>query len=83
VFTQGSQPTIIAHEGTISTFPVDPLPADKLVDTNGAGDAFVGGFLAQLSLGKPLSECVRAGHFAARVIIQNSGCTFPKMCSYV
>ena len=24
------------------------MPADKLVDTNGAGDAFVGGFLSQL-----------------------------------
>ena len=24
------------------------MPAEKLVDTNGAGDAFVGGFLSQL-----------------------------------
>lgn len=27
---------------------VTRVPADKLVDTNGAGDAFVGGFLSQL-----------------------------------
>jgi adenosine kinase len=54
-----------------------------LVDTNGAGDAFCGGFLAQMVLGKPVSESVRAGHFAARTIIQNSGCAFPKECNFI
>jgi adenosine kinase len=56
---------------------------ELLVDTNGAGDAFVGGFLSQLVLEKSIAECVRAGHFAARTIIQRSGCTFPKECNYV
>ena len=41
------------------------------------------GFLAQLYLKKPLAECVRAGHWAARTIIQRSGCSFPKECTYV
>lgn len=82
VFTQGAQATIVAANGEVQVFPVDPLPADKLVDTNGAGDAFVGGFLSQLVQDKPLSECVRAGHFASREIIQRSGCTFPKECSF-
>ena len=27
---------------------VTRIPGDQLVDTNGAGDAFVGGFLSQL-----------------------------------
>ena len=48
----------------------------------GAGDAFVGGFLSQLIQGKPLADCVRAGHYASRVIIQRSGCTFPKECDF-
>jgi adenosine kinase len=69
--------------GKVEEFPVDPLPKELLVDTNGAGDAFVGGFLSQLLLGKGLDECVRAAHFAARVVIQRSGCTFPKECSFV
>jgi sugar/nucleoside kinase (ribokinase family) len=55
---------------------------EKLVDTNGAGDAFVGGFLSELVKGKGLEECVKAGHWASRVIIQRSGCTFPKVCEY-
>jgi len=83
VFTQGADATVVACEGTVTTYAVDPLPKELLVDTNGAGDAFVGGFLSQLYLGKAYSECIRAGHWASRVIIQRSGCTFPKECEYV
>ena len=83
VFTQGSLPTIVASEGKVTSFPVEPLPRELLIDTNGAGDAFVGGYLAQLVLGKPIAESVRAGNFAARAIIQRSGCSFPKECGYI
>ena len=83
VFTQGAQSTIIASEGKVTVFPVDALPRELLVDTNGAGDAFVGGFLSQLVREKPIAECVRAGNYAARVIIQHSGCTFPRECGFI
>jgi len=82
VFTQGSEKTIVAKEGEVLEFPVEALPKEQLVDTNGAGDAFVGGFLAQLLKGAPVGECVRAGHWASRVIIQRSGCTFPEQCDF-
>jgi adenosine kinase len=78
VFTQGADPTVVALNGKISKYPVTRVPADKLVDTNGAGDAFVGGFLSQLVAGKDISECVRAGHYAGGVIVQRGGCTFPE-----
>ena len=42
----------------------------------GAGDAFVGGFLASLD------QNVEAGHFAARFIIQQSGCQLVKPCTF-
>lgn len=77
VITQGADPTVVALGGRIQKFPVTRVPADKLVDTNGAGDAFVGGFLSQLVCGKDVAECVRAGSYAAGVIVQRSGCTFP------
>lgn len=82
VFTQGADSTIVAVGGKVMTFPVEKLAKELLVDTNGAGDAFVGGFLSQLVRDKPLEECVRAGHFAARTIIQRSGCSFPKECNF-
>jgi adenosine kinase len=43
-----------------------------------AGDAFVGGFLSQLVHAKSIEDCVRAGCYAANVIIQRSGCTYPE-----
>lgn len=77
VFTQGKEPTLVACGGVLSSFDVPLLPKEKLVDTNGAGDAFVGGFLALLAKGADLETCVRAGHYAAREIIQVSGCKIP------
>jgi adenosine kinase len=38
----------VVKEGVVTSYPVELLPKEKLVDTNGAGDAFVGGFLAQV-----------------------------------
>jgi adenosine kinase len=82
VFTQGSQSTIVACDGKVSEYAVEPLAKEELVDTNGAGDAFVGGFLSQLIMGKGVDECVKAGHYAARYIIQTSGTTLDKPCEY-
>eukprot|EP01027_Heterolobosea_sp_BB2_P020370 GEZU01029066.1.p1 GENE.GEZU01029066.1~~GEZU01029066.1.p1 ORF type:complete len:349 (+),score=172.27 GEZU01029066.1:88-1134(+) len=78
VFTQGKDPVIVAVNGEVQTFPVPALDSSKIVDTNGAGDAFVGGFLSRLAAGKDIAECVAAGNYAAQVIIQRSGCTFPE-----
>lgn len=83
VFTQGADATIVAVGGNVTSYGVDPLPKAQLVDTNGAGDAFVGGFLSRLAMGADYAECVRAGHFASRVIIQRSGCTFPSTCDFI
>jgi adenosine kinase len=79
VITQGADPTIIARSGGIETYPITPLTKDQIVDTNGAGDAFVGGFLAKLvELGAGNDAvCAKSGADAACVIVQRSGCTFP------
>ncbi|KAL3918262.1 MAG: hypothetical protein SGILL_004318 [Bacillariaceae sp.] len=82
VFTQGSQSTIVACDGKVTEYAVDPLAKELLVDTNGAGDAFVGGFLSQLVNGKDTEACVKAGHYAAKYIIQTSGTQFDKACDY-
>ncbi|CAL1578074.1 unnamed protein product [Knipowitschia caucasica] len=78
VFTQGKDETIMALSDKIETYPVIKIDPKDLVDTNGAGDAFVGGFLSELVQMKPLDQCVKAGHYAANVIIQRAGCTFPE-----
>ncbi|KAL0409927.1 UNVERIFIED_CONTAM: Adenosine kinase [Sesamum latifolium] len=70
VITQGADLVVVAEDGKVTLFPVTLLPKEKLVDTNVAGDAFVGGFLSQMVLQKPIRECIRAGSYAANVIIQ-------------
>eukprot|EP00475_Leptophrys_vorax_P043123 TRINITY_DN8193_c0_g1_i1.p1 TRINITY_DN8193_c0_g1~~TRINITY_DN8193_c0_g1_i1.p1 ORF type:complete len:353 (-),score=60.30 TRINITY_DN8193_c0_g1_i1:238-1236(-) len=78
VITQGKDDTVVAADGKVTTYPVILVKKEDLVDTNGAGDSFVGGFLSQLVQGKAMAECIRAGNYAANVIIQRSGCTFPE-----
>lgn len=76
VITQGSLPTLLVYEGKLTQFEVKKLEAHQITDTNGAGDAFVGGFLAQFIQKKPIEICIKCGMWAAREIIQRSGCTF-------
>lgn len=83
VFTQGSEPTIVSVGGVVTEYPVAVLDKELIVDTNGAGDAFVGGFLAAIIEKKSIPEAVRQGTFAARTIIQFSGCCFPKTCNFI
>jgi len=77
LITQGALPTVVAENGTLKEYPVLAIDSDDIVDTNGAGDAFVGGFLAALVRGKSTEQCIRSGQYAARVILQQPGCTLP------
>lgn len=76
IITQGSEAVLLAQNGAITEIPVVKLDSKLIVDTNGAGDAFVGGFLAQFVQKKPLETCIRCGIWAATQIIKRSGCTF-------
>ena len=88
VVTQGKDPVFIAtsfkvgEEPTVTEVPVPAIDSSQIVDTNGAGDAFVGGFLSQLALDKDLETCVKCGNYCAGEIIKRSGCTFPEACSF-
>jgi len=77
VFTQGDLPVIVCRDGKVSEYSVPKLTDEEMVDTNGAGDAFVGGFLARYVLGDSVPECVETAKRVARLIIGRSGCTFP------
>lgn len=67
---------ILAHDDMVKEFPVVHLRKEQLIDTNGAGDAFVGGFLAQYIEGQPLDVCIKCGIYTATEIIKRSGCTY-------
>eukprot|EP00961_Rhodomonas_salina_P255063 3447058-Rhodomonas_salina.1 len=74
VITQGADCTIVATPDGATEYAVNKV--EKLVDTNGAGDAFCGGFFAGLMQGKSVGDSVNCGHYTASVVIQRSGCQF-------
>lgn len=80
VITQGPHPTIVCTGGQTahSVHPTPFIPAAEIVDTNGAGDAFVGGFLSRLLQQRPLDDCIATGHWLAGFIIRQAGVVFPK-----
>jgi len=83
VITQGHLPTyVVVGSNEVKEFPVIPIKSDDIVDTNGAGDAFVGGYLSQLVQNKPLDVCIAGANYAANLIIQRSGCSFPKTSTF-
>ena len=85
VVTDGKKGVIVAKydykRGTMDFilrgFPKS-VNMEEIVDLNGAGDAFLGGFLSQYMLGKSFEACCKAGNDVAGIIIKNIGCTFPK-----
>lgn len=64
------------------TFEPEFVEEDAIIDTNAAGDAFAGGFLSMYMPGKPLDQCMKAGHYAAALVIQRRGCQYPSVCEY-
>merc|ERR1719238_2240640 len=82
VITQGKDPSVVVVNGEVTEYPVIELPKEKLKDTNGAGDSYVGGFLAGLALDKPIADCHAAAAYAASVIVQQSGCQFSGVPEY-
>jgi len=82
VITQGAGNVIVVKDGETKEYPATPIAKEQIVDTNGAGDAFVGGFLAALVEGKDQAKCVKCGIWAATKIIQQSGCTFPEKMDF-
>jgi adenosine kinase len=77
VFTQGAKETIVYQNDQVHRFTPIPCKPEDIVDTNGAGDSFVGGFLSQYIQQKPLQDCIDAAHYAAWECIRRSGATFP------
>lgn len=75
IVTQGTDPTIVAIQGEtgVKEYTVHPIDPAEINDTNGAGDAFAGGLVAGIILGKDLDECVDMGQWLARLSIKELG----------
>ncbi|GMG56311.1 unnamed protein product [Ambrosiozyma monospora] len=83
IFTQGTEETVAVtyvqatKEYKVQKFPVHVLDSKLIEDTNGAGDAFAGGFIAGLVQGKDLAGSIDQGQWLAKLSIQEVGPSFP------
>jgi sugar/nucleoside kinase (ribokinase family) len=71
VVTRSEKGSVVIH-GDVKIVQ-QAIPVSKVVDTTGAGDAYVAGFLYGLANGKPLDECARLGTRCATGVIQKVG----------
>lgn len=87
MITSGADATTIASSASssaavkVKVYPVEKLEAEAIVDTNGAGDCFSGGFVGALVLGKSVDEAVRVGHRLGGMCVGQVGPTleWPKV----
>lgn len=79
IITHGAEPVCLKRPSspTIETIPIPQIPAEEIIDTTGAGDAFVGGLLVALERNLPLEMGIQLGCFLAGQVIRQPGIKFP------
>jgi len=84
IVTQGPDPvyTYDAETETLKEWKVLPIKKEEIVDLNGAGDAFMGGFISALAHNKPLETCIEAAMACAHQILLVPGTQYPEKCNY-
>jgi len=78
IITQGGDPVVVARNNGADPvlYDMPALAKEDIVDFNGAGDAFAGGFMAGILMGKDEATCVKYGAYSAQYIIKRSGTQF-------
>ncbi len=70
IITLGANGAYVRSPDFAGLVPSPPVP---VVDTTGAGDAFIGAFMAWLAEGQPVEQAVRAGVAAGALAVQVPG----------
>ena len=73
IVTSGMKGVILSQENSILNIPA--YKSEKIVDPTGAGDVFIGGFLAEYIHGKNSLWCACVGSAAASIAIESRGPT--------
>ena len=71
VVTLGPDGALAIQDG--QRFTVAAEPVERVVDTTGAGDLFASGFLAGITRGRGVEDCLKMGAIAAAEVISHYG----------
>jgi len=74
IVTLGTKGAVLSIEKTFYNIP--PYRSKKIVDPTGAGDVFIGGFLAEYIRNEDIMWCACVGSAAASLVIEAIGPTF-------
>jgi sugar/nucleoside kinase (ribokinase family) len=74
IVTLGADGAMVSVEDTLHKVPA--CKPNKIVDPTGAGDAFIGSFLAEYVNGEDCSWCSYVGSAAASLVVEGIGPTF-------
>jgi ribokinase len=75
VITLGADGAVFATQDDVNYLPAEKV---RVVDTTGAGDAFVGALAASLARGADLNSAVASGIAAGTIAVQHFGAQAPK-----
>ncbi|HVO36709.1 MAG TPA: carbohydrate kinase family protein, partial [Candidatus Acidoferrum sp.] len=74
IVTLGAKGSVVSADGAV--YDVPACPPDRIVDPTGAGDAFMGGFLAEYVNGRNLLRCACVGSAVASLVVESMGPTY-------
>ena len=72
----GAHGSYIAHGGSVEK--IEPVFAERVIDTTGAGDLWAAGFLFGWTQDRPLPECAKIGSILGAAVVQEQGSTLPQ-----
>lgn len=73
IITLGSQGALYSTLKESCFFESNKISKEKVVDTTGAGDTFLGGIISQLSLGKTIGDAMKFASKASSLTVQAKG----------
>lgn len=74
IVTLGAKGALVSIAGDCYSIP--PYRSSRIVDPTGAGDTFIGGFLAEYIRGRETLWCACVGSAAASMVVEGVGPTF-------
>lgn len=74
IVTLGMKGAVLSVEGKVYKIPA--YKSKKVIDPTGAGDVFIGGFLAEYIRGENLLWCACVGSAVASLVVEDAGPTF-------